>query len=253
MPTDINSLPRLLELRLRVQPCPKNVEHKDVCVDLRIDRTEIDGPDGQVVSVRLRKATLGMDFSGLDPLPNTRFGEPRRENKVVEKQTTKVTTGLEGKVAMHAGLDITKINPINLKLSADATAEAKATTVHTSKQEIADYLVTARGGDTWVISEPRTKTSGVEEKPLDGTYLSDEILCKVTTQRGANMTSVGISASAKQCDIVLELTKGNLLHTFLNVSQEKLFKILVAKSLGLEGNKYAGIVKLSRSEITLED
>jgi hypothetical protein len=253
MPTDDNSLPRLLDLRVRVRECPKNEEHKDVRVDLRVDRAEIDGPDGAVISVQLQRATLSMDLSGLDAVPQTRFGEPVLENKVVEKQTTKVTTNLDGKVGLHAGADITKVVPVNLRLTADASAEAKAASVYTAKQEIAEFRVKARGGDIWEVSEPRTKTSGMEKRTLDGTYLSDEVLCKVSTQRGANMLSVGMTAFAKQKEMTLELKKGKLLHTFLTVGQEKLFKILVAKSLGLEGNPYAGIVRLSRSEFDIED
>jgi hypothetical protein len=253
MPTDNNCLPQLLDLRLRVVKCTKEEGQKDVRVDLRIGRSEIDGPEGAVISVQLKKATMDLELAGLDAVPKTRLGEPVRDIEIVEKQTTNVKTNVEGKVAMHAGVDIAKLNPASLRLSADATAEAKATSVHTTKQEITEYRVKARGGDTWEISEPRTKTSGMQEKPLDGTYLLDQVLCKVAPQNGANINSVGVTAYAKQRDITLELTKGNLWQTFVNTSQEKLFKILVAKSLGVAGNPYAGIVKLSRSETEIED
>jgi hypothetical protein len=41
MPSDDNSLPRLLELKLRVANCPKEEGRKDVRADLRIYRTEM--------------------------------------------------------------------------------------------------------------------------------------------------------------------------------------------------------------------
>jgi hypothetical protein len=252
MPTDENSLPQLLDLRVRVQKCAEIEGHRDVRADLRIYRSEVDGPDGAAIAVQLKRATLEMELAGLDTIPKTRLGDPVRENKVVEKQATNVKTNLEGKVAVHAGLDITKLNPATLKLSADGLAEAKATTTHTSKQEIVDYRVKARGGDTWEICEPKTKASSMQEQPLDGTYLSDDILCKVAPQRGANMMSVNITAVARQRDMTLELTKGNLWQTYVNTSHEKLFKILVAKSLGRAGSEYAGLIKLSRSETDIE-
>jgi hypothetical protein len=194
-----------------------------------------------------------MELSGLETLPKTRFGEPVRENKIVEKQSTNVTTTVDGKVGVHAGVDIAKLNPATLKLSTDATAQAKATSIRTSKQDNAEYLVKARGGDTWEVSEPKPKTAGVQQKPLDGTYLLDEVLCKVGPQKGANMMSVGMTAVARQRDMTLQLTTGNLWQTYVNTSQEKLFKILVAKSLGSAGDTYAGLIKLSKSEIDVED
>jgi hypothetical protein len=203
--------------------------------------------------VQLKRAMLEMELSGLETVPQSRFGEPVRENKVVEKLATNVKTDLEGKVAISAGLDISKLNPTTLKLTANGLAAAKATSVYTSKQEHTDYRVQARGGDTWEVCEPKTKASGLQEQPLDGTYLSDEVLCKVAAQRGANMMTVSISAFARQRDMTLEITNGSLWQTYVNTSQEKLFKILVAKSLGQAGGPYAGLVKLSRSETDIEN
>jgi hypothetical protein len=253
VPNDENSLPQLLDLRVRIANCTKVEGRKDVLVDLRIHRTEIDGPEEAVISVQLKRATLELDLAGLEAVPKTRLGEPVRENRIVEKQTTKVTTTLDAKVGVHAGLDITMLNLPSLKLSADATAEAKATSVHTAKQDIAEYRVKARPGDTWEVTEPRTKTSGTQQQPLDGTYLLDEVLCKVAPQKGANMMSVGVTAVAKQRDMMLELTKGNLWQTYVNTSHEKLFKILLAKSLCPAGNTYSGLIKLSRSETDIEN
>jgi hypothetical protein len=65
--------------------------------------------------------------------------------------------------------------------------------------------------------------------------------------------SVGLSAYARQRDVAVALTKGSLRHNFINTNQEKLFAILIARSLGLVGSKYAGIVKFSKSEVELED
>jgi hypothetical protein len=252
MPTDNNSLPLLLDLRLRVRDSEEEEGQKDVRIDLRIHCSEIDGPDDAVVSVQLKKAALELELIGLDAVPNGRFGEPLRQNELVEKQTTTIRTNLEGKAAVHAGVDIAKLTPATLKLSADAVAEAKASSVYTSKQEVTEYRVKARGGDTWEVREPLTKNAP-RQAPLDGTYLSDDVLCKVSRQKGANMMSVGVTAYARQRDMTLELTKGTFWQTYVNAGQEKLFKILVAKSLGLSGNKYAGIVKLSRSELEIED
>jgi hypothetical protein len=67
------------------------------------------------------------------------------------------------------------------------------------------------------------------------------------------MMSVSVTAYAKQRDLKLELLKGDLWQTFMSPGQQKLFKILVAKSLGQVGSEYAGIVKLSHSETEIED
>ncbi|MBR0895782.1 hypothetical protein JQ616_12535 [Bradyrhizobium tropiciagri] len=253
MPTDNNALPQLLELKLRVKACEEEEGQKEVRADLRIYCSEIDGPDDCVISVRLNRATLDLNLIGLDTVANSRLGEPVRNQKLVAKQTNTIRTTVDGKVAAHAGVDLAKLNPASLKLSADASAEAKVTSLQTSKQEIAEYTVKARGGDTWEVREPPTKGQGSEHPSLDGTYLLDDTLCRASPQRGANMMSVGLLAYAKQRDLKLELIKGHLWHTFMSAGQEKLFKILVAKSLGQMGSKYAGIVKLSHSEIDVED
>jgi hypothetical protein len=82
--TDDNALPHLIDLRLRVKSSEAS-DSKDIVVDLRVHRTEIDCPDGAVISIKLRKATLDLELTGLEPLPKTRLGEPVRELKVVEK------------------------------------------------------------------------------------------------------------------------------------------------------------------------
>ncbi len=251
MATDDNALPHLIDLRLRVKNADDS-ECKDVVADLRIHRTEIDCPDGALISIKLRKATLELDLTGLEPLPKTRLGEPVRELQIVEKQSTTVKTIAAGKVAAHAGLSLNQLVPANLSLAADATVETKATVTHASKADVAEFRVKARGGDTWEISEPLKH--GAQGAPvLDGTYLEDSTLCKVQPQRGANNMGVGLSAYARQRDIVLSLAKSSLRHNFVNTNQEKLFAILIARSMGIVGSKYAGIVKFSKSELDLED
>lgn len=98
MPADNNSIPHLLALTLRVQACEEE-RQKDVRVDLRINCSEIEGPEDCVVSVRLRKVTLRLNLAGLDAVPNTLLGEPVREIKVVGKQTNTTRTTLDAKPA----------------------------------------------------------------------------------------------------------------------------------------------------------
>lgn len=253
MGIDNNSLPELLDLRLRVQDCSKSEGRKDVRVDLRVNCVELDGPEGYVISVQLHKATLDLQLAGFDAVPNTRLGEPMRELEVKEKQTTKLTTSMEGRATAAAGVDVTKVVPATLKLSADATVQAKLASTYTAKEDITAYRVKARGGDTWEVSEPRLKTGKSELVPLDGTYLLDGVLCKLAPQRGANMKNVGVTAYVKQRDMKLGVSKGTVWQTYVSVSQEKLFNIFVAKSLGQMRAKYSGVVKLSHSETDVED
>jgi hypothetical protein len=252
MGADSNSLPELLDLRLRIRECEKSDGHKELRVDLRINRADFDGPDDCIISVALQKATLDLQLSGLEAVPNTRLGEPVRELQVTEKQTTKVTTGMEGKATARAGVDLTKVVPAALSLSADATVRAKASSTFTSKQDITGYRVKARGGDTWEVSEPQLKTGEKEAALLDGTYLLDDVLCNAKPTRGANIKSVGLTAYAKQRDLKLDISKATVWQT-IGLNQEKLFSIFVAKSLGPAGSKYSGLVKLSHSEIEVED
>ena len=252
MSVDNNSLPHLLDLRLRLRSCGGG--ESDVLVDLRIHRAEIDCPDNSLIAVEIKRATLDLELAGLDAVPRTRIGEPIRELQVIQKQATNIKAVASGKATASAGVDVTKVIPAHLKLSADATVEAKITSTTTSKQETAEYRVKARGGDTWEVSEPKMKTTaGHSEAVLDGTYLDDETLCKVQTQSGANRTSVALTAYVRQRDVALTTAKGAFLHKFVNPSQEKLFNIFVVKSLGITGGKYAGIVKLSCSEIDIEN
>jgi hypothetical protein len=252
MGTDNNSLPELLDLRLRVQDCSKPEGHKEIRVDLRVNRADFDGPDDSIISVAVQKTTLELQLSGLEAIPNTRLGEPVRELQVTEKQTTKVTTGMEGTATARAGIDVTKVVPATLSLSADAKVQAKVSSTFTSKQAITAFRVKARGGDTWEVSEPQLKTGEKEAPLLDGTYLSDAVLCNAKPARGANIKSVGLTAYAKQRDLKLDISRASVWQV-LGLNQEKLFSIFVAKSLGQVGSKYSGVVKLSHSEIEVED
>ena len=249
---DSNSMPQVVEVKLRLRPCTIISEAKDVVADLRVNRGEIDCPEGNLITVELKRVFLGLELTGLDTVPKTRLGEPIKEIKIVEKQSTTVKQTAEGKLTGQVGIDIKHLVEANFKLNAGGSVEAKATTTNTAKVDITQYRVKARGDDTWEVSEPEQKANR-GSSVLDGTYLADDCLCKILPQSGSNMRGVELSAYAKQRDLSLKLSKNSLKQRFLNYNQERLFGILVAQSFGLVGPKYAGIVRLSMSEVILED
>ena len=253
MPVDDNSMPYLLDLRLRLET--HGGGERDVCVELRASPEEIDGPDGFILTIELKKVMLGLDLAGVEIVPQTRLGEPIREIQEVQKRTTSLKTAAAGHAKASAGLDLTSVVPAKLKLEADMSVEAKFASSTSSKQEISEYRIKARGGDTWEVAEISSKVPGAafSVPSLDGTYLNGEMLCSVQEQSRANRVAVTLTAFVKQRDVKLTTRKGKLLQNFMSPNQEKLFNIFVKRSLGMSGGKYAGIVKLSRSEIEIEN
>lgn len=242
---DQNKITDLVELFLRV--AGQGEDGAEVRVDLRIASADIDAEDGTMsFSVSLKKAWLSMDVNGVTPEPGTRHGEPKKENEVQLK--SKVSTEDRTEVGVQAGVNVcaspTKADA-SLNLGAKAAKGSKELVATSSAETTTHMRVKARGGLSWEIAEARPQ-------PLDGTYLENEVLCRVTALPGANSKSIELLAYAKQKDLILDLKSGGSKIPFKSNNHEKMLKILIAKALSATGSRYAGKIDFSKSEAEIE-
>ncbi len=248
---DHNSIPNLIELVLRHSAADQSDEIS-IRVELRIAPTELDGPENTTFKVALKRAWLDLDLSGLDVVPGTRLGEPTTPNEILaEKKITEevVRNRADGG---QATLGISA-NPksiaadVAVKVEANKRIETKKSLASSASDSATHMRVKARGGLMWEITEP------LDNSALDATYLNNDALCNATPTKGANAKFISLIALAKQRDIILEASKNSRLLSFFSPNHEKLLKVLIAKSLAVEGDKYNGVLKLSASESTVEE
>lgn len=173
-PSNQNSIEDLVDLLLRIV-CNEKTGQFEVRVDLRINSSDLDSPDGTTFAVELKRAWLKLDRSGADITPGPRFGEPTKPNVVVVKQKTSTESVIESQAGAQAGVAL-RAELSTLRAGADAKLGASAKhhvagkkTVSTTASENAAHIrVKARTAERWEVSE--------SNGPLDGTYLNDELL-----------------------------------------------------------------------------
>lgn len=252
MTQDQNAIVELVELLLRVTGENGKIGDFGVRVDLRIAAADLDGPNGLSFNVGLKKAGLSLDLSGLNVSPGTRQGEPIKPNEVAIKQKMSSERVVENEAiaridaALNASTSKMEAG-LGIKAGAGAKHSTKGkTTVSTTASENASHIrVKARGGDNWEVSEPHPGH-------LDGTYLNDEVLCRVVAIAGANSHRIELCAYAKQKDLVLNVTHNGSKIPFLSTNHEKMLKILIGKAISASGSQYAGTITFSRSETEVE-
>lgn len=250
MDTNQNSIAELVELLLRTVV---NTESQEIEVraDLRINTAELDTEDDFSFKVGFKRVWLKLERTGVAITPGGRHGEPMKANNLAIEQTTSCETLLEREASAHASAT-TKVSAssmqaeADLNIGVDAKGSAKERkTVSTKTSESTPHIrVKARPSEQWEVSE----TQGA----LDGTYLNNDLLCRVVAMDRANSLSVELCALAKQKDLVLDVTHNGAKFKFLSNTQEKMLKILIGKALSAAGSRHAGTITFSRSESEIE-
>lgn len=249
-PSNQNSIEDLVDLLLRIA-CNEKTGQFEVRVDLRINSSDLDAPDGTAFTVGLKRAWLKLDRSGVEIVPGERFGEPTRPNVVAVKQKTSTESviesqaGAQADVALHANLSTLRGGAAaKVAASAKHHVAGKKVVSTTASENAAHIRVKARPAERWEVSE----SAG----PLDGTYLNDELLCRIVARDRSNSHSVELTAYAKQKDLILNVTHNGSKFPFITPNHDKLLKILIGKALSSQGSQYDGTITFSKSESDLE-
>jgi len=248
MPDDNNALPELVELLVRVSQTKLKDKELEILPELRISSATVDGPDGLCFTVSLRRAWLSLDLMGLETVPGSRLGEPTKPNEVSVKHKTSHEIVTQNQITAQAGVraDKTSAN-VEIGLGGKHQSTGKTTSSTTSTEATPHIRVKARGNLMWEITD--SPLAG----ELDGTFLNNEILCRVKPKSGANAKTIQLAAFVKQRDVLLRLLKSNCRFPFPSLNHEKMMKILIAKALSASGTKFNGTVEFSKSEIDIED
>ncbi len=249
MANDKNAFPDLIEVLLRVPRGSNKEDIHDVRVELRINSLSLETDDNLEFLIELDRANLSLDLDGLEVMPKTRHGEPTKQNDVsIDHKLTNqktVNSDLSGKLEGKLG------NQPSATLSASMSGNVGSKTVESvsSKQTHKLLRVKARGNLTWEITEPLINGGAT---PLADTYLNDDVLCKVKAVEGANQLAVRLESFARKRDIrITPRTKGKIFE-FKSKNHEKVFKTLVAKSIG-SSETNGGTLTFSVSEVVIED
>lgn len=248
MTHDHNAIVDLVELLLRVAKAENDAAETEVRVDLRLAAADLDGDNGLSFNVAVQKMWISLDLSGLTISPGARHGEPTKPNQVDVERTTKTENVVEKQA--HAGLNL-RLDPKafvgdgSIEGGAKHNSAGKRTVSETASEKSPHIRVKARGGNRWEIAE-------ADGELLDGTYLSNDLLCRVVATAGANSQIVELCAYAKQKDIVLKATRNGTRIPFLTNNHEKMLKILIAKAISASGSSYAGTIAFSKSEGEIE-
>jgi hypothetical protein len=245
---DRNSIPELVELTMVVSKAENTPDESNVHVDLRVSPTQLEGPDDLSISVSVKRVTLSLDLAGLHIAPHSRFGELLKPNIDVQEKTLKTEASIEGEIKGDAGFKVSATALPEINLSAGGKRTAKTTNSVSSTEKQTHVRVRARGNQTWDVTEPPWE----DVKHLDATYLNNDVLCKVRSQKGANVRSVQLTAFAKQKELVLS-AKSKSVFQFRSTNHERLLKVLIGKALSSSSGEYNGIVTFSSSETDLED
>ena len=252
MADDQNSIPELLELLLRTSAAGGKKKEIPIRADLRVSKAEIEGPDAFCFTVSLKRVWLSMDTTGLTILPDTRYGEPVKNNEIMSRHHIRDESTTHAQMSGGAGLSISSVHGgidphIDLSIKAKAATEGKTTASTTLAESVKYYRVKARGALSWEVTESPSLGD------LDGTYLKNEILCIASTIPGSNARRVELQANVKQKDLNLQVTHKDSLFRPKSKNHEKMLKLLIAKALSSSASTYGGYITFSNSGADIED
>ncbi|MBR1200018.1 hypothetical protein JQ574_28910 [Bradyrhizobium sp. AUGA SZCCT0158] len=238
-----NSIPTLVDLSVRIPKKREDETEEEVRVELRVHPAQLDGPNDLEFSVGLKRMTLSMDLSGVEPVPGSRYGEPTKDNVATHERTLSTEVSVESTDAGGGSVKLA-INP-ELTLKADTSSVLKKKSNVSTTERKVHHRVRARGNLLWEITEPPW-----EDPTLDLTYMKDEPLCKIAPIDRANSKSVEVSAYAKQKDLIFDCKKSPI--PFRTPNHKKLLNILLSKALSPD-EPFVGVVTFSRSALSFED
>lgn len=212
----------------------------------RFGVTELVIEDGQVCTVSVGRAFIGLDLSGLTIKPGSELGAVVKANEVIVKHESEKVA--RGSIAGGAKAKLGALLDSNISGSVQGELEKK--NVERSTYESIKTRVTPRGGQMWEIV-------AIDEKFLNGDYLSlNDALCRVKAKRGANQQEVVAQVFVKQRDLLFRYDGASWLATRLSKNKERLLNILIAKALNARAaagsHSYTGSLVLSEAVTEFE-
>lgn len=248
-----NSMPEICELGIRIVSAPDQEGHLLCVAELRLHNGDIQLGD-EVCEVSVSKLTISIDLEGLEAIPGSRHGEPRRPNSTrIDRTVTQTNAaGKSYKAASDASLSTT----IPL-LRASAEGEISGSTARETALTVNDHdehlRVRAIPSLRWEVSEP-------DGAQLSGTYLDGESLLGLAKGERANRSSLSVNVRVRQRDINISqvMTGVSSLNFFNRIgnTQRRLLDIFIAKSLSAAvsgGGKYLGEIMLSDHSGEIQD
>lgn len=248
-----NSIPEICDLDIRIDQSTPD-DGLSCVTELRLINGEIPIGD-EDCDVSLSKLTISVDVAGLIPIPGTRYGEPRKQNRVlVDKSLDQTQTGSSGfrlgmDVELNGSMPFVKLD-VGVATSKKTERVAKAV----AKEKFEHHRVRAIPNLSWEVSE-------YDGTALDGTYLDNDQLVGLTRAAGANQTLFEAKISVKQRHITIRPLESSTLSTSVlakfDDTKKRLMDIFIAKSLSAavsRERRYSGEIMLSsfRTEIDEE-
>ncbi len=240
-----NSIPEICELGIRIVSAPDQEGCLICAAELRLHNGDIQLGD-EVCEVSVSKLTISIDLEGLEPVPGSRHGEPRRPNATrIDRTVTQTNAaGKSYKAASDASLNTT-----TPALRASAGGEISGSTAHETALTVHDQdehlRVRAIPSLRWEVSEP-------DGAQLSGTYLNGESLLGLARAERANRSSLSVRVGVRQRDLnINHVVTGVASLNFFNKignTQKRLLNIFITKSLSAAvsgSGKYLGEIILS--------
>jgi hypothetical protein len=226
-----------------------NEEHHEVRVELRVNSVILVAEDCLEFAVELNRAHLSLDLQGLEVVPKTRLGEPVKPIQVSVDQKISQERVRQGEMGGGIDLNISNKPRAAANLKANANQASKTITSRNAEQTESILRVKARGNLQWEVAEPNLDGS---HKSLSDTYLNDDVLCKLSASKGANMLGVKLSAFARKRDIKVTASSKAKRFSFKSNNHEKMVNAVIAKALS-HSPANGGVLTFCISEIVLED
>jgi hypothetical protein len=249
-----NPFPDLVELKLSSLDLLDCENAQKLKANLRFGPYNIVGVD---FAVSLRKARLVISPSGFEVKEHNKFGDSTKALAIryEYKHQSESSNSKGAQASVEIGIDAAAAPSIGAKIAAHIDRGTKEIATHSLETEIDIARVVPRGGNSWEFSEPTAP------QILDGKYIdsSDNVLCEVQAQQQSNSRSVQAYVEIRQRDLALPPdVKNAIFGNKKPTNNERIFKILLAKSLHSEitkhtGEEYEGKVMLSLVEISNED
>lgn len=248
----INSLPDICELEVRLNKVSSDQEEIECVVDLRIHNSEIALGDEEC-QVCFKKLTISVDLEGLDIVPGSRFGEPRKSNEVSFTKHSTQEKSKEKKLGYGLSTAFGR-GRVDASASANAGSQslAKHTTSNESREVQVHRRVKARPNKRWEVAE-------LDNEPLDDTYLENTVLFRANKAIGSNRERIAAEVKVKQRDLLVnQIRITQSAETFfsrLSINQRRLLDIFIAKSISsalYDGKTYIGEIVVSKFEVADE-
>lgn len=240
-----NNFPDICEFELRMKNKSDRSVEFDCLADFRVRAEEITLGDEEC-EVFFVKATISLQLEGFDPIPGSRFGEPKKVNVVERTEECRAATSNSRDVTIEGGVKLgwsglSANGGMNYNMT-KSDSQGSSSQLNFSSNH---YRVKAIPNLKWEITEH-------DGSMLNETYLESDQLISLTERSKANRRMVSVDVSVKQRDLRIEMVRKGVTAGVLgkiNNTQRKLLDIFIAKSINSKipgAGQYQGGIKLSQ-------